>query len=590
MFLSLTFLGPRTAVWMDRETGLETVVVCSLADPYHPLAEKIARADGLEIAEDFLVAMKLQPKFIILVASPENISAELLLNIGRALQSSGTYPALGIITGSTMEKAEQLWARHDLARQGRNYVGGDIEVTQRVNGPTIYDISSGAPKEDIELNKDNLIEVLKKADYFYWSRHVGGRTWFWNSESKDFDESDELHAEDIPPLGPVVIYTPSCNSLRPWLEDSIALGFIDQGAAAYLGDVNSPFTNAFIKRGLAAPGISSWEEFPLGLVAQVHSKMMTRALFTQPQFFMLGDPRIYLMKEPPYQVISDAVTENGKRVIVGGSDFSGVLAVKIEDGARYDFLEVKDVTAASEHDLFFNSKLQTMNLGADKYVLLLHPGGPFEIELSQNAPFGWVIGDAFTDMLDYSWVVLRLDEKIIFSRYLYLIPAALLAVMLAYRVFRQKRSLMDYRGAFLCGLSIALIRMVYGLLRADAYTVSANFIDYYTVDLIGLGFLGEFASLSLGLILMMDTKKIASKILGLVCAVFPPLLLSGFYLGFITVVNVANQMAGTSASWLLNYSLFWMLFAVLLLEIGLVLIALRIVKMGRVKAAPAILL
>jgi hypothetical protein len=181
---------------------------------------------------------------------------------------------------------------------------------------------------------------------------------------------------------------------------------------------------------------------------------------------MLGDPRIYLMKEPPYQVISDAVTENGKRVIVGGSDFSGVLAVKIEDGARYDFLAVKDVTAASEHDLFFNSKLQTMNLGADKYVLLLHSGGPFEFEMSQNALFGWVIGDAFTDMLDYSWVVLRLDEKIIFSRYLYLIPAALLAVMLAYRVFRQKRSLMDYRGAFLCGLSIASIRMVYGLLRA----------------------------------------------------------------------------------------------------------------------------
>jgi len=56
------------------------------------------------------------------------------------------------------------------------------------------------------------------------------------------------------------------------------------------------------------------------------------------------------------------------------------------------------------------------------------------------------------------------------------------------------------------------------------------------------------------------------------------------------VVNVANQMAGASASWLLNYSLFWMLFAVLLLEIGLVLIALRIAKMGRVKAAPAILL
>jgi hypothetical protein len=111
MIVSLTFLGPRTAVWMEHETGLEIVVVCSLADPYHPLAEKIARADGLEIAEDFLMAIKLDPKFIILVASPENLSAELLLNIGRALQSSGTYPALGIITGSTMEKAEQLWAR-----------------------------------------------------------------------------------------------------------------------------------------------------------------------------------------------------------------------------------------------------------------------------------------------------------------------------------------------------------------------------------------------------------------------------------------------------------------------------------------------
>ncbi len=581
MILCFTLLASGSAARADGVVGQETVVACDPADPYYPLAEKIARADGLEMAGDFLGAMKLQPRLIILVASPENLSGELLLTIGRTFQSLGSYPALGIITGSTMEKAEQLWARRDLARQGRNYLGGDIEVTQRVSGPIIYNISSDALEEDIELTKDNLIEVLKEADTFYWSRHVGGRTWFWNSESKDFDENDELRAAEIPPLGPVVIYTPSCNSLRPWLDDSIALAFIDQGAAAYLGDTNSPFTNAFIKRGLAVPGISSWEEFPLGLVAQVHSKMMTRALFTQPQFFMLGDPRISLTKEPPYQVISDAVKENGKRVITGQSDFAGVLAVKIADGARYDFLAVKEVTAASEHDLFFNSKLQTMNLGADKYALLLHAGGPFEIELSPKAPLGWVVGDAFIDALDYAWVLLRLDEKIIFSRYLYLVPAAVLALMLGYKGIRQKRSLVDYRGAFLCGLLIASMRMGYGLLRADAYTVSANFVDYYTAELIGLGFVGEFASFSLGLILMQDARKARGRLLGLVVAVFPPLLLAGFYLGFITLMNVVTPMTGMSAPWLLNYSLFWMLFAVLLVEMGLVLIAFRVVTARR---------
>jgi len=574
--------GPARAHAAPSAAGVETVVVADPADPYYPLAAKIAQAEQLQVVAEFEQAMALAPRFILLVAAPQNLSLERLGDIGRRFQSADHYAALGIITASTMDKAEQLWARRDLARAGRDYLGTDAEADQLIAAPTIYDLNSGGA---IALNKESLIAALQQADYFYWSRHVGPKTWYWNSESGDYGPLNELRAGDVPTLGPIVIYTPSCDSLRPWTQDSIALAFVDRGAAAYIGHANSPIHPGFLRRGLAVPGPLSWKGFPLGVVAQVQSKMTTRAIFTSPQFYMLGDPRLYLSQEQPYRVVSD-VADGGRRVIVGESSASGVLPIRVAGGARYDYLKVVGVTAASERDLFYNSRLQTLNLGADKYLLLLHQGGGFRIELAERAPFGWIVADTLADAFDYSWVTLWLNPMIIGAPFISKLSLAIFALILLIKLAWRKRPLGQYRGALLAGAALALVRLAYFLLRRESVTVCATHVEYSAAQ-IAAGCLGVWANVAGGLILLRDAKKAIGRLLGLILAVLPQFLLAGFYIVYITFMNTAIQITPMEEMWLCNYNTLWLALIVLAFEIALILALHRAMRAGKEAPAPA---
>lgn len=565
-----------------REIGKETVVVSRKDDPYYSLAQKIAQEENLDMVEEFADALQFNPKFVILVASPDHLTADKLYRIGQSLKDQDDYPALGIISGSTLDSAEQLWTRRGLVKEGNNFVGGDAEVPQLIYEPTIFDISDGAHAE-IPLNKNSLIETLERADYFYWARHSGARTWYWNEGAENWGQDDQLFSQDIPQLKPVVIYSPTCQVFRPWEEDSIVLGFVDRGAAAYLGFLNSPHTTAFLKYGLFVPGITSWQEFPLGLVAQVGNKATTRAVFSSPQFFMLGDPRIYLSKERPYRVISDQVNENGTRVIKGESSTSNVLAVKVNDGADYDFVAVTGLASASEHDLFYNSKLQSLNLGADKYVSFLHAGGQFEIKLARKAPLGWSLIDTLTDVLDYSWVVLWLDNYSDSNPYIYALSLPVLIIILLLKLVKQKRPIKNYRMIFTISILLSLIRVGYYVIRLDDYTVSANLVSP-TPCQVAIGGLGIFATTTGGLILMRDSKKKAVKALGFLLAVSRQLWLAGFRFAFITLLNNVPAVTKMTRPGVWNYCAFWLPFLALLIEVVVILAVYR--GLPRVEEVP----
>jgi len=554
-----------------REVTQETIVVCESADPYYGLAQKIAQAETLALVDEFAEALEYSPRYIILVAAPQNLSGERLLNIGRLFKSSDFHPGLGIITGSTVEAAERLWANRERVRGENSYLGGDFDPMQEVFKPTIRNLGNGA---EIDLNKATLLDTLGRAGFFYWSRHVGQRTWYWNSESKDAEE-EELVAAEIPPLDALVIYTPSCDSLRPWVQENIAMGFIDRGAAAYAGNANSPFhTSALLRRGAAVPGPSSWRDFSLGLVAQMENQVGAKAYFRVPQFFMLGDPRIYLSQEQPYRVLADSLVKPGKRVVEGESDMEGYLAVRIEDGAPYGFLAVKGVTSASEGDPFYNSKLQMMDLGADKYVMFLHEGGLFRIELSSKPPLWWGL-DALLDALDYSWVVMWLDYRVINMTFWAWFSVALFAAILLWQVLRRKKTLGSYRRIFLAALIFALVRLAFFLLRWDTYTVSADLISPTAYQL-ALGSLGLFANVAGGLMVMKEAAKPMGKALGLVFVLLPQFVLTGFYLIWITLMNLVGQaVVRMTLPWLWKYYVVWLPSVVLFLEILLLLVLYR---------------
>ncbi|MBN1873308.1 MAG: hypothetical protein JXA33_03690 [Anaerolineae bacterium] len=569
LFLTISIAWNTSKSKTTRELNEETVVVSAHSDPYFSLAQQISQEENLRIVEEFTDILQFSPKYIIWVASPSNLTIEKLANIGNTFKSQDYYPALGIISGSTLDIAERLWERRNSAQAGNNFIGGDVEILQLIYEPTIFNISDGANTK-IALNKISLIESLKQADYFYWTRHSGASTWYWNDGSENWSENDELSSEEIPQLKPVVIYSPTCSSFRPWSKDSMALGFIDKGAVAFLGFTNSPHTTAFSKYGLSVPGLTSWKEFPLGLVAQIQNKTTTSIIYNSPQFFMLGDPRIYLSKTQPYQIVSDQIVKNGKRVIVGHSDKNDVLAVKIDNAAGYHFLSIKELTSLSENDIFYNNKVQTLDLGADKYILMLHKGGDFQIELSPNTPFGWVLVDAIVDALDYSWVALWVNVYADSNPYIYIVSIPIFMSILLFKIFKQRKSIKEYQKILVIAFFLALFRLTYCLLRSDEYTVSANLVDYTFKDMV-IGFAGVFSSGAGGLMLLRDSRKIVVKSLGLLFAVARQFWMAGFYLGFLTLLNNVPQVTKMTVAGVWNYTVFWLSFIPLMVEVLIIL-------------------
>jgi hypothetical protein len=91
------------------------------------------------------------------------------------------------------------------------------------------------------------------------------------------------------------------------------------------------------------------------------------------------------------------------------------------------------------------------------------------------------------------------------------------------------------------------------MLRRDAYTVSADLISPTTLQ-IALGSVGLFANVAGGMILIREANKPIGKALGLVFALLPQFVLTGFYLVWITFMNLVGQVVvRMTMPWLWNY-------------------------------------
>lgn len=544
----------------------ETVVMSDPQDDYYSLAQTIAESEGLTLADNLTQAIAHRPTYILWVAAPQALDEAALWQTGDIFKDMDYYPALGIISGGTMEIAEQLWLNGQLTRNGENYLGSDVEVDQGVLEALIVDLNQpeGAP---LHLTHDTLVQTLGKSDYFYWVRHVSATRWMWDT-SENAGEDGDLTAAEVPALGPIVIQTPSCGSFQPWKEDSIAMGFINQGAAAYIGHVQTAVvSNSFLMRkGYVVPDMSTWQEFSLGVLAQVRSRMEARVSSSTPLYFMLGDPRAYLSAEQPYTIIADEVDGTTRR-IAGETDFLGYLAVKVDDGAGYNFVLVSGLTTAGESDFFFNNDLQTLNLGGDKYLVFFQDSGTFEITLNEKTPWYWPMGDGLVDALDYNWVTMNTVYNP-----LSLVFLAGLVILLLVKTRRKnpvKKSLKDYRGFFIAGVLLAALHVAYVLLRMGRYTVSADAVGYTPVQLV-LGFIGTVSTVSAGLILVRDARKPFSRFLGWTVAILPQALLTAFKLFTISATDLMYIAQNTVRQPLWNFNVVWLSLIALVVDLLLV--------------------
>lgn len=369
--VALVCLWPAPALGSIGRPQHPLVVLADPTDPYYPLGIEIARSEKADLVPSIDQACALEPDYLIWVVSPGRLSDRALVEYGRSVQHRGAL-ALGFISGSTIERARALWMRRP-RRETLRVIVAQGAMASRPGLPTLQ---YGGPT-DLQhelLSRETFGRGLQDADYVTYNGH-GGAGYF------RFDEHQRFVGADVPPLSPLVISAFSCNTFRLWDDHSIAVAFVDSGAAAYAGFSYSPMPGCAIDAGF--PFSHTWPGFTIGRVVQLQTRAAMLATSRFPIYHLLGDPRLALRSSPSYHVISDR-EQNGDRHVDLASLPPDVVPIRIEGGARYEVADVPRISRVSVRDGFYNGRLQSLDVGADKYLLVQHRGGPLTIRLSHR--------------------------------------------------------------------------------------------------------------------------------------------------------------------------------------------------------------
>lgn len=527
VWFSLFFQSPAQA-------GL--VVLADPADPYFRLAEEIAAVEGAQLATSVEEALAAQPEYLLWVVSPGFLSDLVMVRFGHAVQASRLSVSTGIITASTLDGARSLWQRRDDVRGEKCYSVNAANPAAHIDtGRLVY---YGQPPSLVEpLSKHDLVSALAAADYLTFTGH-GSNAYL------RIDDGTTLRAEDLPALDGVVVATGSCQTVRLWMDGSIALAFVDQGAAAYTGFVYSPNEGFLIGEFDGLPFRYTWPAFPVGHVLQAQNRGTLQGFATFPYQYLLGDPRIALQSQPPYQMRSDR--QQGQWRVLEYSDLpAGVVPVRIQGGAGYAFVQARGITAAADSDPFYNSRMQSANIGADKYLLVDHPGGDLTLRLRQRAPFYWLPLDALLDSLDHTYIFSVQTGGDVLSLAFSVLPL----VWVGWQVIKQRLNRLKMLYALGFGAVVALLQAAYALLRLDDVTITSKTLVFSPLSILAAFLLAFCAAL-----IFLQARRWLGEIVALLVMTFPAWSAGVFGLVAITLMNQAGFLPRVGAA-LYNHSM-----------------------------------
>ena len=489
------------------ETG--TVVVCNPQDAYFPLAAEISRSESIPSYPELVQALALKPRFLLWVGSPGFFSDRILAEAGLAMKASESSTAAGIISGRTLEEARALWMRRAQAGGMRAYaVNGEYPPARVTHGRILTPGRPAAGKTD--LNREELVRVLQEADYLTFTGHGGGSYW-------RLAEGISLTAADIPRLPPALLATASCQALRLNLDSSIALAAVSQGAAGYAGFVFSPIEGYLIGEFDGLPLLYTWPGVTSGEVIQLQNRGAMRGFAAFPHYFLLGDPRTVLQPEGSWNP-NGIETFRGVRTCNYGETPPGFFPIRIRGGAQYHFIQVPGVASASDEDLFYNSRLQIMNAGPDKLVLLMHSGGELKIRMQAEAPRLWRLTDPILDALDHSLLFLPGTGGTAMP--IATICLALLGILGLLRGEESAKTLLT-RGS-LAGIVLGLGQVLYVMNRIDRISITSKPVGIGIAEILVTALLG-----SCGMILFLKAGFPLRRLAGVTVAVFPTLGAAG---------------------------------------------------------------
>lgn len=538
----------RSPARANAEPSCELVVLVDPDDPYYLLAREIAVSEQASLASTLGQAIACQPTYLLWVASPGFLSDAAMVAFGKEIKARSSAISTGIITASTMEKARELWQR-------RNQVQGEKLLAVNAPNPSAH-IDQGQllavsqKGSDLQpLTKTDFIHALRSTDYLTFTGHGSSRY-------LRLDENTLITAGDVPSLEPLVINTGSCQTLRPWAAESIALQFIDQGVAAYSGFVFSPNEGYLLGEFDGFPMRYTWKDYPIGHVILVQNRGTLQGFAQFPYLFLLGDPRIALQSEAPYRQPDD-YQEGEQRILKYHNLPSGVIPIRIQGGAVFHFVEALGLTSATDQDLFYNSRMQMVNIGSNKFVLLVQGGGDLTLRLSPKAPWFWFLRDFLLDSLDHTLIFSQQSSGDLVALAFSIFP-------LAWVLWQGLRRRLSWRNLFMAmsvGFGAATLQGLYALVRLDRVTITTK-----TVVFSPLSMLAAFILTTCGALIFFQARSWIGRVIALLVSTFATwavalvmmLVLSALnYFGFVPRIGVP----------LYNYSLS-------LLSIGTILVTL----------------
>ncbi len=512
---------------------LRTVVLAYPDDPYTALAREIAQEERLLLAETLEDALAPSPLFLLWVVAPERLSDKRLAEFGAQLREGGRSIAVGLITGRSLETSRELY------RRAQGVKGQDVLIVNTQNRPShrragIIHLRDDS-REESTLNKGAVLARLQSTDYFVFNGH-GSAVQFTLDEA-----GSAIESRDVPPLRPLIADSRGCQTLRIWEGRSIALEFIERGAAAYAGYFISPMSGWGMKG--EAPFSLTWPGFPVGTAVSVLREGL-RGNAQVAGYCLLGDPRIAFRPEPPYTITGDRI-EGKSRIISVHPTSSGIVPLRIAGAAGYGFVSVIGVTSVSQDDVFSNSRLQIANFGEDKCVLYGSDGRDFVCSLAERAPALWKCSDTILDSLDAALLTLYAPDS-----GTHFILAALAGLGLAIALVRMGKSGAKVQSivlAVIAGMALASFHGAYVLFRLDAVTVTANPVRFYPLSV-----LSTFHLASCGALVNFSSRSWQGRVLGAVLASAVPLFAALFLLLAIGSVNIQLASKAGLAPWGFN--------------------------------------
>ncbi len=478
--------GPK-ADSIDPSNAEALFVVCDPVDALRPAAEEIAQQERGRVLDSWPVP---DGGYAMWVIEPGRLSDRVVVEFARLWRDRFPRTAVGLITGRTQEQSLALWRR---AREAQG-------------------IPSASFVQASGVTRSAFLEALRGSGYVTFAGH-GGSTFLQLSDST-------LRSGDLPPLSGVVIGTESCNVFHPWENDSIALAFAEKGAAAFAGFVYSPDSGYLMGCYDGLPLRFAFPEFPVGRVIQLQNQSAMQGIMALPVYLLLGDPRMALASRPPYRVLSIETTPESRLVRLANA-MPGIIPVRIQNGAGYSRMEASGSSATQGYP-FYNSRLQAMDIGEDKFLLVDQAGGALTLQLWRQTPLSWTASTTIRDALDQTMTFIAAGG--------FAFIGSLVALMAVVVVNPGSRAL---AAGMVSGAALALLHALWVIARLGHVTVTSKPIIFSWPAILGTFILMAGCSA-----IYLGSRKWSGRIFAILLAASLAWLPEALYLAYRAFANL----------------------------------------------------